>query len=629
MIQLFEKIGEWNPQFTREIKGRLKIFPILVTSAISLIVQAVILVAQLGQLPDKYYRINGEYCGLGTSYQEQISDLNKVITKLQNNFYHYNSEKYFDAEKVDYIQTQIKEVENRRSYLQNILNKPCPPSQIDMAHWWRDHWEYIFQGLSVIFIVSLLVAGTFLLINNLVQEERRGTLNFIRLSPQSETSILTGKILGVPILIYLFVALAIPLHIFSGKAAGIAFSHILGYYTVLAGSCVFFFSASLLFSLTTPILRGFQPWLGAGTVLMFLSILFTSVRHSDTLLHGAAWFRMLAPVDLTGYLFPNFLNNDSPNRWQRYKELQFFYIPIGTNIVNFIGIHLASYTLWTYGIWQGLIRRFRNPNTPVINKQQSYLLVALVQILLWGFTLQTTKNFYPRSSLEKIVQGLYDINEQILSNLPIFAIFNFAILLGLIFILSQERQTVQDWARYRHTASSKSKSWWHKSLLRDLIFGEKSPALVALALNSLIMAIPVAVWVTLCKQLNVHDNNVTNWIIKDVGELKVILGIVLLVLLWAIGATIAQQMLLLKTSKRYLWAIGTTSALLFAPAFILAILNNTISKNSVLWLFTIYPWEGMVEGNFSIAFLSLFTQLTVLGFLMTRLIQQIRLVSKS
>ncbi|MBW4601152.1 MAG: hypothetical protein KME29_16645 [Calothrix sp. FI2-JRJ7] len=50
MLQFLEKIGEWNPQFTREIKGRLKLFPILVTSAISLVVQAVVFLAQLGAL---------------------------------------------------------------------------------------------------------------------------------------------------------------------------------------------------------------------------------------------------------------------------------------------------------------------------------------------------------------------------------------------------------------------------------------------------------------------------------------------------------------------------------------------------------------------------------------------------
>ncbi|BAZ10945.1 hypothetical protein NIES4071_27690 [Calothrix sp. NIES-4071] len=630
MVQVFERIGEWNPQFAREIKGRLKLFPILVTSVISLIVQFVIYLAQLGQIPGKEYRMNEQYCGIGTSYQEQLSDISQVLTKLQNSFFRYSSKEFFDAEKLEQVKIQLEQAKNRRISLENVLYKqPCPRGQIDMTQWWRDHWEYIFQSLSVIFIITLLVAGTYLLINNLAQEERRGTLNFIRLSPQSEVSILTGKMLGVPILVYLFVAFAIPFHIFSGKAAGIAYSHIFSYYAVLLGSCIFFFSAAFLFSLTTRFLSGFQPWLGAGAVLMFLTFTFTTLSYGSHLQNGAAWFRMFSPFDATSYLFPNLVNDYNSNRWARYKDIQFFYIPIGANTASFIGMHLANYGLWTYGIWQGLLRRFRNPNIPVIGKQQSYFLVAFVQILLWGFTFQNAKNFYPNSPLGKPEEPYYDINTQILHNLPIFALFNFVLLFGLIFILSHERQTIQDWARYRHTDSSNRGGWWHKSLFRDLIFGEKSPALLAFALHLSIMAIPITIWVIRSEQLNVNKNYTINWLIQDAGRFKVILGIALLAVLWAIGATVAQRMLLLKTSKRYLWALGTSSTLMFAPALVLVILNNTISKNSPLWLFSIYPWAGLAETSLPIIFMSLFTQVMVLGFLNIRLTKQIKLAGES
>ena len=630
MLQFFEKIGEWNPQFTREIKGRLKIFPVLVTSAISLIVQSVVFLAQLGQIPGKEYRMNEQYCGIGKSYQEQISDLGQVLTKLQNSFYRYSSKKYFNAEKLENIRTQLQEVKNTRARLEDSYYKqPCPRGQINMVEWWHDHWGYIFQSLSIILIFTLLVAGTYLLINNLAQEERRGTLNFIRLSPQSEVSVLTGKILGVPILVYLFVVLAIPFHIFSGKAAGIAFSHILSYYAVLVGSCIFFFSAACLFSLVTRVLGGFQPWLGAGAVLMFLTFVFSTAQYSNYLNNGAAWFRMFSPIDATSYLFPNLFRNYSDKYWEKYKELQFFYIPIGANVASFIGMHLANYGLWTYGIWQGLLRRFRNPNTPVISKLQSYFFVTFVQVLSWGFTLQNVKNFYPSSSLGKPQPTYYDINTQILQNLPIFALFNFALIFGLIFILSHERQTIQDWARYRYKGTSTRKSWWHNSLLRDLIFGEKSPALLTFALCSLIITIPITIWIILSEHLNVRNNYAIDWLIQDIGRFRAILGIVLLVVLWGIGATVAQRMLLLKTSKRYLWALGTTSTLLFAPAIILSILNNTIAKNSALWLFSSYPWAALAETSLPIVFMALFTEVMVLGFLNIRMAKQIKLAGES
>lgn len=272
MIRNFiDKLGEWNPQFLREIKGRLKLFPVLVTAAISGLVQVILYLFQLREYPDAKYPISSQYCSLGNSYREQIDLLGKVINKFQRQVNLFNSKANFDAEKLKIAKDQLKGAQTQQTRLNQELydgKSFCPTDQIDMQSWWHDHWQYIFLSLSIIFVFTLLIAGTYLLINNLAQEERSGTLNFIRLSPQSETSILTGKLLGVPILVYWFIALAIPLHIWSGKAANIAFSNIFSYYAVLGGSCIFFFSAALLFSLVTRFLNGFQPWLGAGAVFV-------------------------------------------------------------------------------------------------------------------------------------------------------------------------------------------------------------------------------------------------------------------------------------------------------------------------------------------------------------------------
>jgi ABC-type Na+ efflux pump permease subunit len=59
----------------------------------------------------------------------------------------------------------------------------------------------MFMSLSVFVLFIMLGVGTYMLISNLANEERRGTLNFIRLSPQSTLSVLGGKLLGVPILL--------------------------------------------------------------------------------------------------------------------------------------------------------------------------------------------------------------------------------------------------------------------------------------------------------------------------------------------------------------------------------------------------------------------------------------------
>ncbi len=642
ILKFIDKIGEWNPQFIREIKGRLKLFPVLVTAGISGLVQVILYLFQLREYPGAKYAMTSQYCSLGNSYREQMNVLEKIITKFNNQAYLFNSKANFDAEKLKFAKTQLQEAKERRDQLNKLLydgKNFCPPDQIDMQSWWHDHWQYLFLSLSVIFVFTLLIAGTYLLINNLAQEERTGTLNFIRLSPQSETSILTGKMLGVPILVYWFVALAIPLHIWSGKAANIALSHIFSYYAVLAGSCIFFFSAALLFGLVTRFLGGFQPWLAAGAVFMFL-IFTCSTGYSGLYLNNAAaWFKIFSPIDMTGYLFPNLFGSNNRFRgtsdsdyysWAKATYLQFFFLPIGSNLFGLMGLHLANYGIWTYGIWQGLQRRFRNPNAAVISKVQSYWLVGFVQFLLWGFTLQNYRSEYPKN-LEALSRSVYfDLNSQIQQNLPWFIIFNLALLFGMMLILSPERQIIQDWSRYRHQGGSGRKGWWRNSLLRDLLVAEKSPSLVAIAAHLVMMVTPIAIWIVLSINLQNHRNNSSiDWVINDVGRFKALIGIVMFITLSLIYATIAQRMLLMKTKKRYFWAIGTVSAVMYLPLMILGMLNVTPEQYALPWLFSSLPWVGLADASLPTIFMALLGEVTVLVLLNIRLTKQINLVGES
>src|SRR4028118_2315184 len=130
------------------------------------------------------------------------------------------------------------------------------------AMWWLG----IFTFLSIFSVLALLVAGTYLLVSDLENEERRGTLNFIRLSPQSAKTIFLGKVIGVPILLYLVIMLVVPLHLYAGLAAQIPLNEILCFYIAVAASCALFYSSAMLFGLTTSWLGGFQPWLASATV---------------------------------------------------------------------------------------------------------------------------------------------------------------------------------------------------------------------------------------------------------------------------------------------------------------------------------------------------------------------------
>ena len=188
MPNLIDKIGDWNPQLLRELKGRLKFFNVAIAVVTSLLLQLVVFLYQFYDFPNDKYSITGTYCRLHQAYQLQ--------------------------EKQIYQESNPSRFSNLNPFL---FKNFCPQNEIDWQLWWRDNWEYIFLTFSVIFVFTLSVAGTYLLINDLAKEETRGTLNFIRLSPQSETSILTGKLLGVPSLIYLIILVAVPFHFSLGR----------------------------------------------------------------------------------------------------------------------------------------------------------------------------------------------------------------------------------------------------------------------------------------------------------------------------------------------------------------------------------------------------------------------------
>jgi ABC-type Na+ efflux pump permease subunit len=91
--------------------------------------------------------------------------------------------------------------------------------------------------------LALNCCGTYLLVSDLATEKNNGTLNFIRFSPQSTQSVLIGKMLGVPIALYITVLCALPLHLWAGLAGQIPLGRIVTFYGVLVAGCFLFYSA--------------------------------------------------------------------------------------------------------------------------------------------------------------------------------------------------------------------------------------------------------------------------------------------------------------------------------------------------------------------------------------------------
>ena len=206
--RLIDRMGNLNPQIFREFKQRLTARNISVAAVLSFLGQGFVWFSSYSQIPVANPRIKdvySQYCNI-----PRLDPSNGDVCKLDSSG--------------------------------NFL--------INWQYWWSD----IFNNLSFLLPLALLLGSIYLLTADLVEEEKRGTLNFIRLSPQSVGSIFIGKILGVPIVIYLAVVLAIPFHFIAGINGGGNIGLLLAWYLAIASMWFLLSSIAILYVL----LGGFQ-----------------------------------------------------------------------------------------------------------------------------------------------------------------------------------------------------------------------------------------------------------------------------------------------------------------------------------------------------------------------------------
>ncbi len=492
------RISDWNPQLVREIKGRWKGRNLSIAVVASLLSQLLIYLGFRGELPSGVNRVN-RYC-MGTPPAEDLSAVQ--MHNPPNNY---------------------------------CLEDTAGNLIINWQLWWLD----LLTGLTTALVIVLLVAGTYLLISDLAKEEESGTLNFVRLSPRSVTNLLVGKILGVPILIYTAMLLALPLHLVAGLAAEIPLSLILGFYLVTVASCAFFFSAALLYGLVTAGLGSFQAWLGSGIVLLFLWST-TMGGYSNALVNHdpSDWLTLFYPGKVLPYLIGQTPHSFDTIGYFNLKDamtLHWYDFSVWNHASSAIALLIVNYAWWTYWIWQGLRRRFHNAHATLLSKQKSYWVTGSITVSLLGFM-----NF------EEYGMG---------GNFQLFFAIELVVFLLLIVALSPHRQTLQDWARYRHQKNSKTP----RNLLVDLMRGEQSPANGAIALNLLsnILIITPAI---LFFPLGDHRFSIFAMIVSVSSA-------------FLAYACLAQLVLLMKTQKRSIFAIITISSIMFIPMVMGSILQ--------------------------------------------------------
>lgn len=523
------QLGSWNPQLARELKGRLTPRLFGSTIAASLVIQGVVMLYFWGTLPDALDEVH-QYCTGNAAYS--YSSAERHCIKVAG---------------------------------QVLIN-------------WKLWWTNLYQVLSWALPFVVLIAGVYLLIGDLGKEEKRGTLNFIRLSPQTSESILLGKVLGVPIVPYVAVAVAVPLHLFAAIAGGIPVGYVLSTYLLTVGICGCFFVGSLLFAF----MGGFQGWVGAITVLFGYNTIFSL------------------------FMLVNRSNSNADGELRHFGLGHWYGLLLGAELRLALPFLMVTFGVAIHWLWTAANRRFRNPNTTVLNKAQSYL--ATVSFGLWmiGFTVRD--------------RGVYD---PLAMDLTFVGVAGMAWVLLLVAALTPHRQTVLDWTRYRCQTANQRKQGGRSTLLADFLWGEKSPALVAIAVNLGILSLLFILRFSL--ELVMKGSAL------EFGEQKALLaGLGFGILYVLMCAAITQLMLMLKTNRRAAWAVGVIAAVTFLPSTFLGVMTAYPTTFPMAWMlspaaaiFAVWAAPAMT------IFWGMLGQVAVVGVLMARLTRQMQKMGES
>ncbi|MCS6815443.1 MAG: hypothetical protein NZ772_17975 [Cyanobacteria bacterium] len=536
MNGVLNAIGDWNPQLMRELKGRLKLRNVTIAVIGAIVAQLLLVMAFAGKLPGDPSEDYNRYLLAGASGSEFIN--------------------------------------------------------------WELWWQDMFRAVSWLIPYALPVAGSYALITDLGREARRGTLNFLRLSPQSAREILLGKLLGVPILKYLGVALVVPLHIVAAVQGHIPLVFLLSYYLLVGIATVLCLSVAMLISL----LNSSQQQ--AGAMLMEAGL---ALAYALLILFMMVPLFMFWNLWTTWQPFSHYLTEATGSH---STGITWFNLPVCDQPIVAHLFVLTNLSAGIYIIWQLLHRCYHNLTGTVMTKAQSYGVNLYTELVILGFLWPTPES--PLASWhsdEAIAVTLAVL-------LTIWQLVKFTVLTAG---LSPRRQALLDWSRYRHQMTAQSGL---RSLGQDLLWGEKSPAIIAIAVNAGIVA---AIWVPM-------------FLSSAIGTTSLVLslGILLNLCLIVIYATIAQWMLLMKVKKPGLWALGVTVAVaMVPPIMILVLASNSAATGTpdgiwaVLLLSTPLLWVTIQKVSLLSIGLSLVAQMAAIVMLNMTLAKHLHKLGES
>ncbi len=515
-ISWLDRIGNWNPQLLREIRGKLKLRNLIVAIGLSLLFQALLLLFYSQRIPN-------EGCSV------RLAGIDGCTVSWQS--------------------------------------------------WWLEQFRFITWTEPFI----LFLAGVYSLVADLSLEDFKGTLNFIRISPRSSISILMGKIMGVPLLAYICIGLSIPYHLMTAIGAGVPIAFLCSFYILMIATAFLLFSASLLIAL----LSGWQAKFG-GQV------------SAGALLFSFVTFILFAPAFMWWNIFTT---------WSPYSKFlvggrldpiqsEWWYLSITSNLWTSHIFTIVNLVILSLAIWRVLERRFHNPTATLISKGQSYVLTTYLEILMLGFCMQSgfaNKGFY----------GEFDLLLLLFIYIP-----NCFMFLAAIAALTPPRQALLDWVRFGALSTTEEHPSGFGYVLRDLIWSDKSPAPIAIALNLVFTQVPILIWVNSWGDASMR------------GKAMVVLASFTISIL--LIALIAQLVLFLKTRNPSAWVTGIISALIFLPVLIMLSLSIRPDRYAGLWLFFGYPWLVVSNIQLSDIILAFAGQISVIIALALQLIYQLQ-----
>jgi hypothetical protein len=502
----FERVGDFNPQLMRELKSRLSWRNSLISVFISVVAQILLLLSYYSKLPQdrRATYLAQDYCVAFTKSGCAVDSLGHVLIR------------------------------------------------------WPKWWAEVAYGSSWLLIYGLVLGGVYLLASSLAQEEKRGTLDFIRLTPQKASAIFVGKLLGVPILVYLGVALALPLQFYGAQQAGISRFYVLSWDLLMVFVAVMLYMGSMLATM----------WFKAQSILLTTVACVVTYPVISLSLH---WYKAYGS---------NYAIGRNPN----------WYTLLFGNHLFFYWSFIALTAIGIYWLYQALERRYLQPKSIVLSKGQSYLWSLLFNLFLLGFNVSETfaGNQGEHWSFTVPFQSSSSYGDAVV------AVFGFAWLLLLIPMLLPSRQSLVEWSRHSHLHPDR--------MLHSLLWQDKSPGTLAVAVN---VGIASLVWLVACA---------TRADFKEI--LHLLLGAVITITLATIYSSIAHWILFWPVNNRPAWIIGILGGLIFLPLIGAAVVPGS---KDLLNLLSLFLWNSI--GN-AMIFGVLFIwglQLAVLAWLTAKL----------